>query len=302
MSEEEGFQRDKQRVRASFEKAASNYDEVAVLQREIGDRLLERLDYVRLQPECVLDVGAGTGHCSSALAKRYKKSRVVSLDLAPGMLQQARKRNSFWARTFGDQTYVCGDAEQLPLADASCELLFTNLALQWCSDLDQTFREFRRVLKPGGLLMFATFGPDTLKELRAAWSEVDGEVHVNGFIDMHDVGDAMVRSQFEGVVMDAEEITLTYSEINRLFKDLKQLGAHNVNDGRPRGLTGKARFKAVAHAYETFRKEGVLPASYEVIYGHAWVPEATPQQIKDSEGSVVVSLDQVRSSLAHNKK
>ncbi|MCK5640701.1 MAG: malonyl-ACP O-methyltransferase BioC [Gammaproteobacteria bacterium] len=301
MAEEE-FQRDKKRVRASFDKAASTYDEVAVLQREIGDRLLERLDYVRLQPECVLDVGSGTGHCSSAIAKRYKKARVVSLDLAPGMLQQAQKRNSFWARTFSSQAYVCGDAEQLPLADASCELLFTNLALQWCSDLDQTFREFRRVLKPGGLLMFATFGPDTLKELRSAWAEVDSEVHVNGFIDMHDVGDAMVRSQFEGVVMDAEEITLTYDKINGLFRDLKQLGAHNVNDGRPRGLTGKARLETVTQAYEKFRQEGVLPASYEVIYGHAWVPEATPQQKKDNDGTVVVSLDQVRSSLAHTKK
>ena len=161
------------------------------------------------------------------------------------------------------------------------DLLFSNLALQWCLDLDQTFNEFRRVLKPGGLLMFTTFGPDTLRELRSCWSQVDGYTHVNNFFDMHDVGDALVRNSFAEPVMDMELLTMTYKDVPSLMRDLKTIGAHNVTQGRSRKLTGKGRLQRVNAAYEQYRSDGVLPVSYEVVYGHAWIAaELSPRTVQ----------------------
>ena len=259
---------DKQQARRAFNKAAASYDAVAELQNEIGDRLIERLDYVRLQPARILDLGAGTGFFSSALLKRYRKADVVALDLAENMLRQVQSRGGW----FRKPRCVCADGESLPFADDSFDFIFSNLMLQWCVDLEATLAELRRVLAPGGLLMFATFGPDTLMELRASWEAVDGFTHVNSFVDMHDVGDSLVNTRWAEPVMDSERITVTYRELSTLMQDLKQIGAHNVTLGRSRGLTGRQRMQQFAAAYEQYRAEGVLPASYEVVYGHAWSP------------------------------
>ena len=259
---------DKRLARRAFEKAADTYDEAAVLQNEIGDRLMERLDYIRLQPRRILDLGAGTGMFTSALMKRYRKADVVALDIAKPMLHCVRQRAG-WLRKPG---CVCGDTETLPFADDSFDFIFSNLMLQWCTDLEATFVELRRVLSPGGLLMFTTFGPDTLMELRASWEAVDGYTHVNSFIDLHDVGDSLLHTKWAEPVMDSERITVTYRELRGLMQDLKHIGAHNVTSGRPRGLTGKHHLQQLVEAYEPFREDGVLPASYEVVYGHAWSP------------------------------
>jgi malonyl-CoA O-methyltransferase len=259
---------DKRQARLAFERAASTYDAAAALQQEIGRRMLERLDLIRLQPARILDLGAGTGEFSRALMRRYRGADVVALDLALNMLRRTRRRGG-WFRRPG---CVCGDAERLPFVAGSFQFIFSNLMLQWCQDLDPVFAELRRVLAPGGLLMFTTFGPDTLKELRASWEAADGYSHVNRFIDMHDVGDALVRARWAEPVMDAERITVTYREARTLMQDLKHLGAHNITAGRPRGLTGRQRLQRVMQAYETYRLDGVLPASYEVVYGHAWAP------------------------------
>ena len=259
---------DKQQARRAFNKAATSYDAVAELQNEIGDRLIERLDYVRLQPARILDLGAGTGFFSSALLKRYRKADVVALDLAENMLRQVQSRGGW----FRKPRCVCADGESLPFADDSFDFIFSNLMLQWCVDLEATLAELRRVLAPGGLLMFTTFGPDTLMELRASWEAVDGFTHVNSFVDMHDVGDSLVNTRWAEPVMDSERITVTYRELSTLMQDLKQIGAHNVTLGRARGLTGRQRMQQFAAAYEQYRAEGVLPASYEVVYGHAWSP------------------------------
>ncbi len=268
------FYLDKARVRAAFDRAALRYDDAAVLQSEVRNRLLERLDLVKIQPQTILDVGAGTGHSSAALLQRYKKAEVIAVDVAHGMLLQARRRNSSWRPWQKVPTLVCGDAERLPFADACVDLIFSNLTLQWCNDLDHTFKEFRRVLKPGGLLMFTTFGPDTLKELRQSWRNVDGFNHVNAFIDMHDIGDAMMRARLAiPVVMDMENFTLTYATVRHLMRDLKTIGAHNVTAGRARGLTGKGRMQAVHAEYEKYRRDDLLPATYEIVYGHAWAPD-----------------------------
>ncbi|MBL1277842.1 MAG: malonyl-ACP O-methyltransferase BioC [Ectothiorhodospiraceae bacterium] len=277
---------DKNRIRASFDAAAEHYDDVAILQREIGERMLDRLDLVKLQPNIVLDVGAGTGVCSHALSKRYKKSRVIAFDIAPNMLKHARQRGGIFDKLqdnfLSKRQFVCGDVESLPLADNSIDLIFSNATLQWCADLDQTFSELKRVLRPGGLLMFSTFGPDTLKELRQSWYAADitvqdqtsePTVHVNDFIDMHDIGDAMLRTGFSDPVMDVENFTLTYPDAYQLMRELKMLGAHNVANHRRHSLTGKTRVKKMVEAYETLRVDGQLPATYEVVYGHAWAPE-----------------------------
>ena len=259
---------DKQLARRAFDRAADTYDGVAELQCEIGDRLIERLDYIRQQPRRILDLGAGTGFFTAALLKRYRKADVVALDIAERMLQRVQGRGGWFRRP----RCVCADAESLPFADDSFDFIFSNLMLQWCGDLQATLTELRRVLAPGGLLMFTTFGPDTLMELRASWEAVDGYTHVNAFVDMHDVGDALLATQWAEPVMDSERITVTYRALRTLMQDLKHIGAHNVTAGRARGLTGKQHMQQLAEAYERFREDGVLPASYEVVYGHAWSP------------------------------
>lgn len=280
---------DKRLVRAAFDGAAAAYDEAAVLQREVAERHLERLDVVRMQPERILEVGTGTGYCSERLYRRYPRAELVALDLAPAMVARSRGRFSRWQRLRGRQRFVCGDAEALPLAAASADLLFSNLTLQWCGSPLRAFEEFHRVLRPGGLLTFTTFGPDTLKELRGAWAAVDGGVHVNRFVDMHDLGDALVAAGFADPVMDVEFFTLTYETGMGLMRDLKTIGAHNVNAGRGRGLTGRRRLQHMLAAYEQYRRDGLLPATYEVVYGHAWIPEGGAQR-RRADGSVAVPI------------
>lgn len=282
---------DKYLAQRAFAKAARDYDAVAVLQREIGQRMLERLDYMRLTPNCVLDAGSGTGLCARHLLKRYRQAQIVALDFAFPMVSYAQRHRHWLRKVQG----ICADFEQLPLHDASIDLIVSNASLQWSTNIDSTFAEFRRVLRPGGLVLFTTFGPDTLKELRAAWAAVDKHSHVSPFIDMHDIGDALLRAGFADPVMDMEMITLTYPHLEQLLKELKLLGAHNVTMQRQRGLTGKARWRAVHQAYEQFRQHGVLPSTWEVIYGHAWIPENAPEQARKSQdnGLAYVPVTQI---------
>jgi malonyl-CoA O-methyltransferase len=262
------FEVDLAAVRRSFDRAAQGYDEAAVLQAEIRSQLLQRLDYVTLEPGVILDVGCGTGHSSRALKDRYPRAQVIALDLAEGMLAEAGRRQS-WRRRFAR---VCGDLARLPLASASVDLVFSSLTLQWCPQPDLAFAEFRRVLRPRGLLNFSTFGPDTLVELRESWSAADGHVHVSRFADMHELGDGLVRAGLAEPVLDVERFTLTYPDVFGLMRDLKAIGAHNASVHRPRGMTGRGRMRAMQAAYETQRMNGVLPATYEVVFGQAWGP------------------------------
>ena len=286
------YQVDKRQLRQSFSRAATQYDAMAVLQKEIGKRLIERLDLIKLQPERILDVGSGTGTWSRALMQRYKNAEVISLDIAHGMLHQARQSRSFMERMRDRRRYLCGDAEQLPVKDNSIDMIFSNVTLQWCRDLDSVFNEFQRVLKPGGLLMFTTFGPDTLTELRQAWAAVDDAVHVNAFVDMHDIGDALMRARVADPVMDAETLTLTYKDAKQLMRELKGIGAHNVSAGRNHGLTGKQKLQTMLNAYEQFRRtDDTLPATYEVVYGHAW---GTEKQALKNDGTVTIPISSIK--------
>ena len=266
------FHLDRARTRRAFDRAARGYDAVAVVQGRVREELLGRLDVVRIEPAVVLDLGAGTGHASIALKRRYRTAQVVALDLSPAMLAEAARRQTLLRRF----RRVCADAAALPLGEASVDLVFSNLVLHWCNDPDAVFRECRRVLRPGGLFTFSTFGPDTLVELRRAWAAADGYTHVNRFIDMHDLGDALVRAGLAEPVMDVERLTLTYATAQDLMRDLEAIGARNANDGRPRGLTGKGTLARMIAAYERFRRDGRLPATCEVVYGQAWAPVARP--------------------------
>ena len=239
------------------------------MQRTVAERLLERLELVSISPKLIVDAGSGPGDAARQLANRYKGAQVLQFDLSLEMLSQSRSHDS---RFFSKQQYVCGDAEYLPLEKKSAELIFSSLMLQWCNDLDTVFTQIKNTLKKQGLFLFATLGPDTLRELRTSWAEVDDDVHVNTFIDMHDIGDALIRTGFVEPVMDVEHITLTYEDCFSLMKDLKTLGASNADDDRTRGLTGKNKIKSLESAYEKYRSEGRLPATYEVVYGHAWTP------------------------------
>lgn len=267
-SERDGYRLDSAAVRRSFNGAVAGYDAAAVVQTLVRERLLERLDYVRVKPRVILDAGCGTGHGGLALLKRYRGSRLVALDLAPAMAAETVRRRPWRRRLHA----ICADAAAIPLPDASVDLIHSNLMLQWCNDLDAVFGEFLRILAPGGLLTFTTFGPDTLYELRRSWQSADERVHVNRFIDMHDVGDATVRAGFVEPVLDIDRVCTTYQRVVDLMRDLKAIGAHNVTAGRRRGLTGRRRLQAVERAYETFRCEGRLPATWEVIYGQGWKP------------------------------
>ena len=267
---------DKRELRRSFEQAAATYDAAAVLQNEVCRRMLARLDYIKLEPAAILDAGSGTGNAVAGLLARYPRAHVIALDLALAMARRARARRPWWRGILDWRgarlAAVCGDIEQLPLAGESADILWSNLVLQWINEPRRAFAEMWRALKPGGLLMFSSFGPDTLKELRAAYQGADRHTHVQRFIDMHDLGDMLVASGFADPVMDMEIVTLTYADVRELMRDLKAIGAHNLTRGRPGTLGGKSLLAKVTQNYEAFRRDGKLPATYEVVYGHAWKP------------------------------
>lgn len=284
MELKEGFLPDKARLTANFNSAAKNYDEIAELQKTVATRLLEHLDPIRITPQLILDLGSGTGGPARALRKRFKPGNVVQLDIAPRMLLQSRKRA---AKFFSGQLYVCADAEVLPFKPASFDLIYSSLVIQWTHNLDHLFRSLKLCTNAGGLLLFSSLGPDTLKELRESWAEADEAVHVNAFVDMHDIGDALIRAGFTDPVLETEMLTMTYSSVGELLRELKQLGAGNVNSGRRRSLTGKFRFQRMLDAYTRRKVDDRFPASYEVIYGHAWAAAGSGESAAGPRTSVI---------------
>ena len=285
MSEREG-KLDRGAIARAFERASAAYDAHAVIASTARTEMLVRLDLLAFTPAVVVDLGTGTGHGARALKDRWPKAQVLALDLAAGMLREARTRRS-WRRRFA---LVRADAARLPFAGGSVDLVFANLLLPWAIDLDAQLLELRRVLTPRGYVSFSTLGPDTLKELRTAWQAVDGAAHVHPFYDMHDIGDALVRAGFADPVMDVDRYTLTYPDVAALVGELRGLGARNALDGRAQGLGGRGRRDRLEAEYDRFKTaDGRLPASCEVIYGQAWCPGATPP-VRARRGEVVVPL------------
>jgi len=276
-------------VRRSFDRAAATYDAAAALQGEVRNSLLERLDLTRLTPRVVLDLGAATGQGARALKRRYPGARVIAVDSSRSMLRLAGRRRS-WFRPFA---LVRADAARLPFADASVDVAFSNLLLPWC-DPDALLAELRRVLAPRGLLTLTGLGPDTLKELRSAWAAADTHIRVGEFIDMHDLGDALVRAGFAAPVLDVERYTLRYADVHGLTADLKATGARNAAAGRLKGLTSPRKLAAMRIAYEAYREDGRLPATCEVVFAQAWAPLETTR----TTSAQSVSLEALREQLA----
>ena len=259
---------DKQSVAKFFDNAAKSYDKSAIFQEEVRNRLLDRLDYMRHRAETIVDLGCGTGGAIGRLQAAYPRARVCAVDIAPRMLESAGARFRLWSK----KRRVVADMERLPFADASFDLVFSSLALPWCNDLAQSLGEMARIARPGGLLLFSSLGPGTLRELALAWQSLDDYPHVHRFIDMHDVGDAMLRTGFSQPVVDAELIRLEYRDFNGLLEDLRNTGASNADRERQRGLVTPSRLRALETSYRQHGFEGDrFVASCEVIYGHAWV-------------------------------
>ncbi len=282
------FELDRRAVARAFDRASASYDAAAALQERVRNELLGRLDELKVQPRTVLDLGAGTGHASRALKRRFPQATVVAVDIAPGMLERARAQ-SRWLRRF---ERVRADAYALPFRDGAFDLVFSSLMLQWCDDLDAVFTEMARVLAPGGLLLFSTFGPGTLSELREAWASSDTRSnHVNHFFDPHALGSALMHAGLGEPVLDVDRIVLRYADTMTLMRELKAIGAQNASRGRPRGLTGPRRLAAMSKAYEGLRSDGMLPATYEVIHATAWGGERRAERFP---GETLISPSAIR--------
>ena len=260
---------DRRQLRRAFGRAAPNYAAVAALQREVEARLLEQLDYLDdRQPARILDLGCGPGRAAGAMKKRWPKAEVVALDAALPMLREVPRHTRFWRPV----RRVCADVSALPLADQCTDVIFSSLCLQWVDDLPAALAEFRRVLRPGGLLLFSTFGPDTLRELGEAYDSIGEVPPLSPFAQIQQVGDAMIAAGFKDPVLDRDHFTLTYPDLRTLMHELRAIGAGDARRDRRRGLGGRQRLQRVTAAYEVNRREGVLPSSWEVITAQAWGP------------------------------
>ena len=283
---------DAAQVGRRFSRIAGVYDRGDFFAREVDRRMQERLDYVRLTPRRIVDLGCSRGASLAGLATRFPAAEVLALDNSQAMLVAGREPRPGWQRLLGlgrrDGQRICGDVERLPLAGGCAGLLWSNLVLHWLDNPLPALAEAHRVLEVGGLLMFSTLGPDTLHELRSAFS--DGYAHTQRFTDMHDLGDMLVECGFSDPVMDMEVITLTYDSVDALFAELRAAGSSCAMKARRHGLTPPGRLAAMRQAYERLRSDGRLPATFEVIYGHAW--KAPPRQTAD--GRAIIRFERGR--------
>jgi len=285
---------DAREARRRFNRAAVTCAEVSTLAREVERRMSERLEYVKLMPKRILDAGCGLGDGLRLLRRRYARAALLGVDVALAMVREARSRRPFMDRARSAALgwkvdHICADMASLPIAPSCVGLVWSNLALAWAGDPLAVFREFHRVLEVGGLLMFSTYGPDTLKELKRAFAHADGATHVHRFIDMHDLGDMLVATGFAEPVMDMECITVTFPDVAAIARDLRHSGQSNVAADRRRGLTGRHAWEAMLRGYECVRSDGNLPATFEIVCGHAW--KMRPRTIKN--GRTIVRIDAV---------
>ena len=283
---------DQRQVRRAFARAAATYDSADGLQAEVRERLLERLQWVELQPRRILDLGTGTGGALPALAARFPDAELVGLDLTAAMLERAADRP---APSSGQPALlICGDAARLPLADQSIDLVFSSLAIHWSPALDAVLAEVRRVLRHPGLFTFTTPGPLSYRELRAAWRTVDQAPHVLPFPEMRALGDGLVRAGLAEPVLDTDTLTLTYRSFGSLVADLRATGATNASAGRRTGLTGRQAWSKLTAAYGMYRgADGLLPATVEIVFGQAWSPGATRRRRAPGD-EIAVMLDSLQ--------
>ncbi len=278
-----------QNIRRAFDEIASHYDEHAALEQEVCNRLLERTSFNRVLPARILDLGCGTGFGTAKLKKLFRKAQVTGLDISMAMLTGLRRRSGLLKPLSG----VCGNIGALPFATRSADMAVANLATYWCTDPKAMFSEFRRVLRPDGMLLISTFGPATLRELRESWSSVESEVTLPEFPDLVEIGNALVAAGFREPVMDMEIITLSYPDLGAMFAELEATGTSLLIEGWDQGY-GDA--SALKQAYSAFVTDARYPLSFEIIYGVAFGPQEG-QPMKTPDGDVVTfSVDALRGS------
>lgn len=268
---------DPKQVKLRFNRSANSYDEQAALSHEIGERLLTRLELIKINPEMLVDLGSGTGYFIEKLQKSYPQAKIIAVDFAEKML----------AKTPANIMQHLTHASVLPFPDQSVDFVFSNLMLPWSDNLPSIFQEVSRVLKPEGLFFFSTFGPDSFKEIHQAWFGIDKQIHAHHFYDMHDIGDALGKAGLTDVVMEVEHLSFTYADAQTLVNELKAIGFSNVSIERSKGLLGKNKWQQFLQQYPK-NKEGRCPLSLEVVYGHAWGRRI---QEKPASDEVPISLD-----------
>ncbi|MBS0350228.1 MAG: methyltransferase domain-containing protein [Proteobacteria bacterium] len=277
---------DRRHIIRNFDKTASSYHHAAVCQREIADRLLDRLEFVKIAPKVIVEVGARTGYITENLGRCYPDAQLIATDWSINSLQKLTANPNLLR--------ITADPDHIPLASSSADLLIANLVWTWSNNGQDCLREWRRLLKPGGLLLFTAFGPDTLCELRASFAAVDESAHVHLFLDMHDIGDLVLSAQFSDTVMQAERITFNYARLAGLWHDLRGTGFTNVLTSRRRGLTGKNLWRNMELAYHQWvSSEGDWPVSVEVVYGVGWAQEPSSKQTND-QGEVSIPVSDIK--------
>ena len=269
-------------VRRHFSDAAATYLAAAALQKEVEARLLEQTEALKHAPQRILDLGSGPGRAAAALKKRWSKAEVVAVDIALPMLRLVPAQTRFWRPV----RRVCADAMQLPFADGCFDLVFSSLCLQWVHPLPDALHGIRRVLKPGGLLLFSTFGPDTLLELRQAYRSIGEVPPISPFAAIQQVGDALQSTAFTRSMLDRDLFTLHYADVRALMRELQALGATDARSDRARGLGGKRRWQALNAAYPA--TAGGIDSSWEVIAAMAFRPDNDPPRL---EPGVVARID-----------
>ncbi|OCH97189.1 malonyl-ACP O-methyltransferase BioC [Legionella jamestowniensis] len=273
----------------TFNKYAAEYEQAAKVQNEIGMRLFERLDYLKINPRYVLDLGCGPGMFTQLLKKKYPQAEIVGLDLAKNMLLQAKMKQGFWRKRW---SLVNGNMTSLPFATGTFDLIFANQSIHWGFPFASVIRELNRVMNRQGCLMFSTLGPDTFKELKQAWQAADYYAHANEFTDMHDLGDSLLKERFLDPVVDMELLTVHYDNLKKLLINLKTQGVRNINAKRNRGLTGKKTWHLFTETYKALRTmEGKYPLTYEVVYGHAWKGD---QQVTGTGTETLIPVSQIQ--------
>ncbi len=253
-------------IRRRFERAASTFDESDFVHAATRDGLLRRLEPLLVDAKTVIDLGAGTGAASKALGKRFKGARLISIDIAHGMLLKTRRKKSWLSKA----SFAQANAAALPFPNESVDVIFSNMLLPWVDDPAAVFSEVARVLRKGGVFAFATLGPDSLQEIRRAWAKIDDNAHVNKFLDMHDLGDGLVNSGLRDPVLDVDRLSVTYSDSDKLFADLTAVGARNVLQQRVRGLTGRHHYAAMIAALEDAAVGDGITLELELVFGHCW--------------------------------
>tara|TARA_B100000787_G_scaffold150662_1_gene123337 strand:+ start:259 stop:1059 length:801 start_codon:yes stop_codon:yes gene_type:complete len=259
---------DKDYKRKVFDRHAKTYDQYSSLQNKISDNLFKKLDLIELKPNLILDLGCGTGRNGRIMKEKYKNIKIINYDFSVNMLLEAKKKQYKILDNKSD--FVCGDIEELSFSENTFDVIWSTSSLQWCNNLSDIFKKAKVILKPGGLFIFSTFGPNTLFELRNITKKISNYQKTNNFLGALSIEDKLINEGFIDPIVDSEEFCLTYKDINKLFLDLRKIGATSGFKNRKIGLSGKSFLKLISDGYKEYSYDGIFPATYEAIYGYAW--------------------------------